>query len=294
MTTVIRNRYGLNMVGIVKYATNRFLRIYPIYIICLLITTALMFCFYSEQTRIDTPLMTLPNDIIGWLRNIFLVGMNFMAPTKIIPPAWTLYIEISFYLFIPIFLRLGLKAVWVWFIISVAYHAFILKTATDPGFNWNMRYGTVMAGSLGFSVGCLSAIFYEKFKIPKLLGLASIASLAAIHLYAISLYGKDYTESQTFTLSVIIYYANIALSAVAVMYLFRIKESKVSKFVGSYSYPIYLIHTPAAFFVLVSTNLPARSNYYFLYSMVAALFLSSVLVLIENRLDKIRHKVRAS
>ena len=93
------------------YVRRRFLRIYPLY----LVTAVAGVCVGQAGFKISTILSEL----------FMLRTLNF--PTYVNPPAWSLYVEVLFYVFLPIFVvATGRRAFWAsvvafWVLVFVDY-----------------------------------------------------------------------------------------------------------------------------------------------------------------------------
>jgi len=119
MTTIIIEKYGTSKTGLYKYALNRFLRIYPMYLMAFAITIIALYILGAENvTKLDSNI-SIPSSIKGWFMNITLFGLDFGVKSRTIPPSWTLFVEVFFYAFIPIAVRLGKN------FISLIFHTFI-------------------------------------------------------------------------------------------------------------------------------------------------------------------------
>lgn len=88
------------------YFRRRFLRIYPVYLAACLITTALLlsqqspFAWHQARLSAVAGAEEMAKTILGAL---FLVrGVNWSAPENLNPPAWSLGVEVSFYLLAPL------------------------------------------------------------------------------------------------------------------------------------------------------------------------------------------------
>lgn len=293
MTTILNERYGLTPGGIAKYAMNRILRIYPTYLIVFFIAISAMFLLGTENISAFDVNLDIPSDIRLWAKNITLIGMDFFVQQRSVPPAWTLFIELSYYIFIPFVLISGRRAVWIWFLASVTWHGYIIAVSHQPYFDWNARYGSVLAGSLGFSVGCLLSLYQRKIRIPVTLGAFAILLLALLHGAGMISYLFRLNDVFAVPLSVYFYYLNMLLSAVIVIFLFKIKEGKFSKAIGNYSYPLYLVHLPCGFIVYKLSGMVVHSWSLFLSSMMLSLLVCYLLVQLEERINKIRRKIKA-
>src|SRR6185437_15833372 len=93
MTYILNTTYGFTYVGLRKYYINRFLRIYPLYFLVLIMT--LIFFFFNNALKIT-------QTFVSWLHNITIIGIgpyfnSNLEPSRLIPPAWALHNELIFY-----------------------------------------------------------------------------------------------------------------------------------------------------------------------------------------------------
>ncbi|MBN5207755.1 acyltransferase [Serratia marcescens] len=292
MTTVICERYGTSFDGIKRYATNRILRIYPIYFLVFFIAILSINFFGTKNTHVFDPNLSIPSTIKSWFMNITLIGLDFNVQERTIPPSWTLFVELFFYAAIPFAIRLGSKFITFWVIISVIYHVYFLYTATDAGLDWNSRYGTIFAGSLGFSLGCAARFLPVgglRFK-----GAVVTSILGLVFSYAVPTYFMlaGYTDKEWRYISTYTFYLSIAFSLLFIANSINIKQSPFGRLLGELSYPLYLVHIPAGFVLVNILNLQPRTYYTFALCFVFSVAISISLHLIDRKINKIRDKVR--
>ena len=96
MSRVLHEAYGWSMNGAGRFFLNRFLRIYPPYWCVLAASLALLALFPTTfgQTYSN---MALPQTQFDLMRNVTLYDLP-NAPAIVVPPAWTLTVEVFFYL----------------------------------------------------------------------------------------------------------------------------------------------------------------------------------------------------
>src|SRR6185437_4855942 len=170
MTYILNTTYGFTYVGLRKYYINRFLRIYPLYFLVLIMT--LIFLSFTNAEEVAFGLnnaLKIPQTFVSWLHNITIIGIgpyfnSNLEPSRLIPPAWALHNELIFYIVIPFTAR-NFKITLAWFCISIGLVSFLIITSAD----WPSRYYTLQASSLPFSLGALLYYLKDNVKIKKLI-----------------------------------------------------------------------------------------------------------------------------
>jgi len=94
-----------------RFYTDRFWRILPQYF-CALFVAALLW-----HTGVQSPFLQRTPHVLEWLANLLVVPLGYFMFTgfdsfALIPPAWSLAVELQFYLFAPWLLRLSSRG-WV-------------------------------------------------------------------------------------------------------------------------------------------------------------------------------------
>src|SRR5438105_2580714 len=89
MTFILQVNYGYSWSGVLKYAANRFLRIFPLYWVATLISITLVIALGSAYTSQYSESIFLPKNIISALQNFFIVLRHTSEP-RLIPSAWAL------------------------------------------------------------------------------------------------------------------------------------------------------------------------------------------------------------
>jgi peptidoglycan/LPS O-acetylase OafA/YrhL len=292
MTTIICTRYGITRDGLTKYALNRILRIYPTYLIVFVLTVLAILWIGSEHTRAIDPNISIPQGVISWIKNITLMGLDFSVVNRTVPPGWTLFIELFFYAFIPLAVRFGPRFIAAWLILSVAYHAYFLFGPYSPGYCWNERYGNLLAGSLGFALGCSArTIFHNILKFKNSLPL-SIAGL--IVCYSIPTYCmlKGCSQSNWNFIATGGFYLNMLFSTLFIANIISYKQGRTDKFLGDLSYPLYLCHLPVGFVVINLFNLVPRTLTSLFVSLLFCVPATLALHLIDKKINLIRDVIR--
>ena len=266
MALILNEKYKDQANAYKLFITNRLLKLFPIYwiIVLLILIISLSFAVLSKgenwgflnifnqhagHVGVSGYLYIIVSNIILLGQDVALfLGLNpesgdlFFTNTyaasnppvysfMLVPQAWTISIEIMFYLVAPLFIR---KKVWV--ITTLCLIAMALKYYLfSAGFNydpWSYRF--FPAEMLYFLLGVLSYKLYtatKSFAIPKWASLFFfIVVLAVIFLFP---FLQNHLNKHFF-------YIGFAL---AIPMIFRFtKYNKWDRIIGDYSYPIYIVH----------------------------------------------------
>lgn len=298
MTLIIQTSYGYTVSGVGKYALNRFLRIYPIYWVSIFLSVVLIFHLGNEYTSAYHKSIYLPGDLFELLKNLLLF-FPFRESPRLTPPAWALTVEIFFYIIIGLGASRTKCITLIWFVLSVAYHLF----AVFIQLGWDHRYFTIFAASLPFSTGAL--IFHYKGKLTQLAGIATgkVQNNLPVILLLLILFNW-YVGYKTGHSEGLFFYSNFALCSVMVTILLNRKNlpfitRKVDKWLGDFSYPIYLIHYQVGIVVIVLLDsLGAEIKRPDLILMIVSVPLIFVLswlitVTLERPIEIVRTKVKS-
>jgi len=170
MTLVVRGTYGHSLAGTRDFFVNRFLRIYPAYWVALL-ATALLCAVLPEAAEKVNPAMRLPPDAGSWLRNLALVDL-VEEPMRLVPPSWSLNVEVIFYLGIGLVLVRHWTVTALWLAASVAITAVLV----GQGAPFGRRYYPADAASLFFATGSLVWLLRTAFGLRWIRGAAPLAA----------------------------------------------------------------------------------------------------------------------
>lgn len=293
MTTIIKNRYGTELAGLKKYAINRFLRIYPIYFIALAISMTFILILGSSGISMIDKNLSMPNGPLGWFMNITLLGLDFNVLERTIPPSWTLFVEVFYYALIPLAVRAGGKFILWWVGVSIIYHLYFMLTHHGAMYGWNSRYGTVMAGSLGFSIGCMLRHYPMTWMHKRWVFISSLAFLTAC--YAVTAYWFMGAPSkwQLDVMSTVIFYVSMVLSSIVIVNLFEIRQGRIGNLLGDFSYSFYLLHLPVGFFIFKTMNFEPRSFSIFVAGAMTTLLFCFLLRVADKRINSLRNRIKA-
>lgn len=297
MTLIMQTSYGYTSLGVRKYALNRFLRIYPIYWISTLLSVGLILYFGSAYVSEYLPIMFMPDSFSEFIKNLLLF-FPFRDVPRLTPPAWALTVEIFFYILIGLGLSKSRLVTIIWFLVSVFYHVLALILE----FGWEHRYFTILAASLPFSTGAL--IYHYKQEVTQYFN--RISGRAYSHLPVLLLllfllnWFLGYISNQS---TGFFFYINFILCTLMVSVLLSRKElpfisKRLDKWLGDFSYPIYLIHYQIGIIVIVLISFFGmelkRPDLTLMFISVPVIILFSwlITVSIERPIEMIRSKIK--
>jgi peptidoglycan/LPS O-acetylase OafA/YrhL len=296
MTLVLDRTYPYTREGLGRYALNRALRIYPAYLVVLAVAAILVYSLPEVGSAMN-PRLPLPATAQRWLTNIFLVGLigdpwRPMMSQALVPQAWSLEIEVSFYVLMGLVLARHRLIVTLWFIASVAYTVDAVLTNAP----FHARYSTLLGASLPFSSGAMLYMYRGSLdwlrpwtaliSAPLFLGNVSLAAYQRIgspqHLHC---------------------YLSLLFGALLVCALSRLKPGDVpdwfrrlDRIGGNLSYPIFLSHWNVGFVVVwLGFDGVRQKDSFVLWAttfLLTNLVAWALYVGIDRNADRIRDRVR--
>ena len=252
MTLIMNRKYGYTRSGVVRFAINRILRIYPPYLFAVLVSLTLIALAGAAQVQQFKAPMHLPTSPTEILQNLLLIGLHPTEGSRLIPPAWALGVELIFYALIAAGLGRNRPVALCWLLASIATTGWLLLSGAD----FPTRYFTLLAASLPFSIG--AALFHYRAAISALLRPLSISAAAILYLAALGLPVIHKVLIGDFTPLLhpegIYFYGNLLFGFVLIAKLVDARSLPLIKRqhdeqLGNLCYPIYLIHWPVAFMV---------------------------------------------
>lgn len=269
MALILNEKYVGKNSNYFLFISNRILRIYPTYWVVAMFTLFLSYFLLHYQHSgnksalwyflnyvsfldfkaiifiIITNIVVLGQDLYLFLgldiahKELFFTS-NFYSTTPhfwnflIIPPGWSISLELMFYLIAPFILRSKTSVIIIIASLCLILRLILiykLKLSDDP---WNYRFFPTEL--LFFLLGALSfnaKNFFEKYH-NQLIGYVLIFLLLITTLF--------YTLFTKSVITDIFYYALIFICLPLLFKLFS--SNKIDAKIGELSYPVYLVHTP--------------------------------------------------
>jgi peptidoglycan/LPS O-acetylase OafA/YrhL len=282
MTSVIRRQYGTHPAGVSRYLANRALRIYPVYWCALALSVLLVEII---PTHVVGVAQRMPRSTTEWFYNMGIFGLTSDVSHRLVPPAWSLNVELVFYVAMPLLLSRSRITVVLWLIASVGYTLMIAYQKLPlPD-----RYYPIAAASLAFSIGAtISSFGHRLTKIPA----AALLVIAVVFLVNACLSDRIWTDPMMGG-----FYLSVVLSALLVWALkdnaARGWWARADRALGRLSYPIFLMHWNVAALANAVTGGQLGQGTLFVVSFVPLNAVAWVLSqYVERPIERLRGEVR--
>lgn len=303
-----KNRYAL-------FIRNRFLRIYPLYFVLLVVT--FLFGLIWERSGLFGPLsfykdlsllspitiiyLVTENIIIlgqdlGMFLDITQKGVLFFSPAQdltkpfvynhlLIPQAWTLSIEFMFYLISPFLVKRNFKILLALIFLSLSLRFFLNSIGLHHEPWINKFFPTEL---IFFLLGILSYRMYKKIE-KKPLSQKLFIPFYLVFLGFTLIY--NYIPAIMNPFVNFLQWTYFLFLALFVPYIFLyFKKSKTDRFLGDLSYPIYLSHV-LVFYYVINLHLPVNGSIKGIVSIVLTILVSFVLLkTVIEHIERFRRK----
>jgi peptidoglycan/LPS O-acetylase OafA/YrhL len=305
MTMVMHDSYGYSKAGIIKFAANRALRLYPAYWLACLFSLAIIY-FYGQAAVSEYNLeLFLPSTALEVFANVTMV-FPAILPSKfeprLSPATWALTVEMFYYLLIALGISATKKRTLLWIGASLVYVVFTY--AADMF--WHARYHAIPAGSLPFSLGALLYFLHKDNWQPRWLQSPWLSPkvLFAVLVINAMIASVIQTDESRMLLVEAFFYANVLISVALIYSLIRgntllpISRS-TDKQLGDFSYPIYLIHWQVGIIVasIVLGRVDSMKHQFLplswlLTTTLLVLFSLLLIKLVDKPIEKLRERLR--
>ena len=286
---ILTEKYHRPVVGTACFFLNRALRIYPPYLLVLGIAVVLVRAMPTLSHELSPPLVW-PAGLADWFENVFIFGIHDEVDSRLVPPSWSLGIELGFYLAMGLGLARNKWVAAVWWVASVGATVWMMWHQTPFG----VRYGSFVGGSLPFSTGVMLYHFRKYFRFVR-----PSQALVAICVWLVNLFfaRKIWPDPLFHGM-----YASVVLMAWVLCALAAIDRQsgplilrRVDKVLGHLSYPIFLCHAHVSVIVVAALYAGERpgGTAFWLTSLPAIHLVSwAVHLASEEPVAAVRSKVR--
>jgi len=292
------------------FITNRFLRIFPVYWIVLIMVVGYSLVSFLLQQP-ETPLHFYQQYAgqLGFVNTAFLLVTNlgiffqdwllFLGFNKttgllyfttnfqagnpqlyhflFIPQAWTISLELMFYLLAPFILRRGIKVIAAILLISITIKVLLFNSGLnfDP---WTYRF--FPAELHLFLLGYISYWIYNNIRDKKINTIYLNGIFIMLCLFTL-MYWVFPGELRQYV------YITLVFTALPFVFLYT-KRWNFDKYVGELSYPIYIAHN---FIIAITKSLFPGSTYIIPIALISTIVFSILLnELVAKPIEKIRQK----
>lgn len=214
------------------YYKDRFKRIYPLYFLSLLLAIVLYFI------GINSYFVSKPPSYIDWISNFTIFPLAYYMYSDIdrftlIPPVWSLAVELQFYLFAP-FIFTSKRFFYILYIFSLfIFTLAIIGVLNTDYFGYRLLIGVIFIFLLG------SLLYKAKSNDKKAL---QILCLTYILVFCLGAYIFTFSLKQPYNYEVI----SSLLIGMPIIYFYSSTITKnIDDYLGQISYGLFLFHFPA-------------------------------------------------
>ena len=287
MAFILNEVYGFYGGGLIRFFINRIIRIFSPYLVVLAVSLAVILALPSVARDLNDNLL-FPSSVMDWVHNIAIFGL-LGEDVRVVPSAWSLEVELFFYLAMALLLARNRTTTVLWLLASVVYTVYMVLA----GYTFADRYMPIPAASLPFSVG--AALYYLRAMLPPI---PKWNVVPALLFFFTNAFAARVLWNDPITVGL---YLSVAASAYVTLSLSMINTkavrpwlAKVDRFFGDLAYPIFLCHWVVAVVVAGMIGTRSPSVGLFLGSFLLANVLAVIIhALVESQTNKIRDAVRA-
>jgi peptidoglycan/LPS O-acetylase OafA/YrhL len=278
---LLRKKYAPASIWV--FYSNRYLRLIVSYWIVLVITVllialmpgvsfppAVFLASFKSGSASEWALLVFSNGMI-FGQDLLSVLFSLSSNALLIPQAWSLALELWFYLLVPLLWRASDRTLWIIVTASLVLRLVIVSSSL-PFWPWQQRFFPVEV--MFFVLGMLS--FRRSIEIMNIVrsGRACLLMVSALIVFAGWLYPIAFPWSVRPELEML-WPSSVLLGAVFYVTLpamFSLtSRSRIDRIIGEFSYPIYLVHITIWYFVeprfLIVACIAASAPLVFLFEL---------------------------
>lgn len=278
MEMILAQKYTEEKLGksyLLRFYMSRFWRLYPAYILIACITLGLgLFSPLIELPQAFSLHSQVSHKAITWFSSATMLFLNIPSTKELlVPPGWTLGVEISFYVLAPFILRMRLP--WLLFIAACGLSFQFIPYA---------QHSPLLFGIPFFLLGSLTrrnrqSIIALLSKVTNVPLIILYGVLLAIVMFAIpyDIYLGHYNKHTYNNLDIFLYPV-ITAFLIPILHE-RTKSNRLDYWIGQLSYPFYISHQ-----IIIDIFKNWHINYRLPILIVVTLCISAILTVLELRL----------
>ena len=290
ITRVVCTSYSDGLNGLRAFILNRFLRLYPTYWFIAIVSLGIVLVFPQLAVALNGDLH-LPKSIVDTVAQVTIVGLHkisYLNHSRLLPPAWSLNVEIIYYALISVLLG---RTRWVamgWWVASL-----VLASITVVHNDIHAAYFTIWGPSICFATGAVIYHFIPPMR--DFSGPQAFVRFAPFVIIVAVAFAPDLGFSVP---EIALVYSAIPLTVLAIVTLQARWDAprmhRIDEVMGDISYPIFLSHWPLAVLVsgLLLGGAGLSSSLFFVTLPVVLLFSLLVNRFVEAPLRVLRSKIR--
>ena len=263
------------------FLVNRFLRIFPTYWVALMIGIVLFLIDPSGVTKINKNIF-IPDNFTGWITNLFI--FNLFKPPIIVPPAWSLAIELNWYIIL--FVASFFPRRWVL--------TFLFANLLRPFVLFFILHQEIYLQGAGFAFSLGAIAYHLDWEFPKFAQYLALATIPIL-MYLIPIYfSLSIFKANTLGVTLSLMGA-VVLLYIAMPVLRAGKSSNLfSNLTGELSYPVFLTHQYASWVAVHKFNVPHWPSWMLVFTTTFITLIISFFIIkvVEHPIAKVRMKIR--
>jgi peptidoglycan/LPS O-acetylase OafA/YrhL len=213
MTKVINEIYGDGIGGFNRYIANRALRIYPMYWAAVGLSAVVLTLMPELAGQVSVNYQ-IPDDL---LVDLLIFGHRAYTPSMM-PPAWSLAVELFVYIAMGALLSRRPLITVIWFVAGIEI---VVAAAIIGGYPFRWFFTSLAASSLPFATGAMIYHFGGRLRVPAGVALPAVVGIVLAGLFMPRAFGMTGGI-----------YLGLALAAVAVAGLSRLPKTRIDDVFG--------------------------------------------------------------
>lgn len=251
ITRVLNDVYRF---ALARFALNRMLKLLPIYYLVAVATAGLLLVL--PDARAFNSALWVDADVSRWAANLAIVPLVDRPPEvfRLIPPSWSLAVEIVNYGLLWLVVARSWKAATLALVLAVSVHLILLANGAPHSDRYYPIYAALLPFSLGASAYFLRRQLEGRQRVKLCIGLAGVSVTGLAWL------GGLISSSVSSLWGEIFLYASTGALAVAIVWIADDVGlgwlRKSDRFLGDLAYPVFLVHWILGYLVTLALGLP--------------------------------------